>query len=66
LPEVCGDAAILVDPTNTDQIAGELERLAAEESLREDYIARGLARAKLFSWDVASGKTWSVYRELLG
>jgi glycosyltransferase involved in cell wall biosynthesis len=66
LPEVCGDAAILVDPTNTDQIAEELERLAAEESLREDYIARGLARAKLFSWDVASGRTWSVYRELLG
>jgi glycosyltransferase involved in cell wall biosynthesis len=65
LPEVCGDAAILVDPTNTDQIAGELGRLAAEDSLREDYIARGLSRAKLFSWNVASGKTWSVYRELL-
>jgi glycosyltransferase involved in cell wall biosynthesis len=66
LPEVCGDAAILVDPTNTDQIASELRRLATEETVREDYIARGLARAKLFGWDVASEKTWSVYKELLG
>jgi glycosyltransferase involved in cell wall biosynthesis len=65
LPEVCGDAAILVDPTNTAQIASEMRQLATEESVREDYIARGLARAKLFGWDVASKKTWSVYNELL-
>ena len=57
LPEVCGDAAILVDPTNTDQIAARTGTTCSRtESLREDYIARGLARAKLFSWDKASRK----------
>ena len=41
--------------------------LQPNESLREDYIARGLARAKLFSWDEASREEpGQVYRELLG
>lgn len=65
LPEVCADAAILVDPTNTDQIAAELRRLAAEEQVREDLIRRGLLRAKQFSWNTAIEKTWNVYDELL-
>ena len=65
LPEVCGDAAILVDPTNTDQIGTELVRLATEPEVREDLIARGVARASQFSWKAAVERTWQVYRELL-
>jgi glycosyltransferase involved in cell wall biosynthesis len=65
LPEVCGAAAILVDPTNTDELAAGLVRLAAEPDVREDYIARGLARASKFTWKAAVEKTWDVYRELL-
>ena len=65
LPEVCGDAAILVDPSSTHEIGGELNRLASEPDVRKNYIARGLARAMQFSWDTAVEKTWRVYRELL-
>jgi glycosyltransferase involved in cell wall biosynthesis len=65
LPEVCGDAAILVDPTNTDQIGTELVRLATEPEVRKDFIARGIARASQFSWKAAVERTWQVYRELL-
>jgi len=66
LPEVCADAAILVDPANTDQLAAELTRLASEEQLREELILRGFARAKQFSWSTAVERTWNVYGELLG
>jgi glycosyltransferase involved in cell wall biosynthesis len=65
LPEVCGDAAILVDPWNTHELGSELNRLASEPEVRKNYIARGLARAMQFSWDAAVEKTWRVYRELL-
>ena len=56
LPEVCGEAAFLVDPQSTEQIAEALYRLVKEPDLRESYIARGLARAPQFSWRQQSRK----------
>jgi glycosyltransferase involved in cell wall biosynthesis len=61
MPEVAGDAALLVDPLN---FRDELVRLASDESLREDLRRRGLARVKQFTWDAAVEKTWAVYDEL--
>ena len=61
MPEVAGDAALLVDPLN---IGDALLRLANDESLREDLIGRGLERIRHFSWDSAVEKTWAVYDEL--
>lgn len=65
LPEAAGDAAILVDPTDIDQLAAELNRLAADEDLRANLIRRGYERARLFPWEAAVEKTWDVYRALL-
>lgn len=65
LPEVCGDAAILVDPTNQNQLAADLTRLAGDEKLRGEMICRGLERAALFNWETAAARTWEVYRELI-
>jgi glycosyltransferase involved in cell wall biosynthesis len=65
LPEAAGDAAILVDPTNVDQLAAELNRLASEESLRADLARRGRDRARQFPWETAVEKTWAVYQSLL-
>jgi len=64
LPEVAGDAALLVDPRDTEAIGAALERLAADESLRADLIRRGLARARQFTWESAVQRTWDVYQEL--
>ena len=61
MPEVAGDAALLVDPTN---IGDDLLRLATDESLRENLTRRGLDRIKLCSWESAIEKTWAVYDEL--
>jgi glycosyltransferase involved in cell wall biosynthesis len=66
LPEVAGDAALLVDPSDTDSIAGALSRLAEDGSLRRELRERGFERAARFTWQAAVEKTWAVYQELLG
>jgi glycosyltransferase involved in cell wall biosynthesis len=66
LPEICGDAALLVNPEDTAAIAGGLTRLATEHALRDGLRALGLTRAQQFSWEQAVEQTWEVYRELLG
>jgi len=66
LPEVAGDAAALVDPEDTQALARALRDMADNDDLRRDLAARGLARARLFTWERAARETWGVYRELLG
>jgi glycosyltransferase involved in cell wall biosynthesis len=66
MPEVAGDAALLVDPLNVDQLAHALTRLAGDEGLREDLIARGRARVPRFTWDSAVAQTWAVYEKIMG
>lgn len=65
LPEVAGDAALLVDPEDGEAIAEALRRLTRDETLRQDLIQRGLERARGFRWDIAVAKTWSVYESLV-
>jgi glycosyltransferase involved in cell wall biosynthesis len=64
LPEVCGDAAVLVDPGDQDSLTGALVRLTRDEKLRADLSTRGRARAATFTWRRAVEQTWQVYREL--
>ena len=66
MPEVAGDAALLVDPLNIDQLAQALTRLAADGGLRDDLIARGRARVPRFTWDSAVSQTWAVYEKVMG
>jgi O-antigen biosynthesis alpha-1,2-mannosyltransferase len=56
MPEVAGDAAILVDPYDIEAIRESLTRLASDTRLRESLRARGLERAKLYSWSSTAGK----------
>jgi len=60
LPEVAGDAAVLVDPNNTTDIGEAIHSLLADEQLRDSLRARGLLRAKEFTWDHAAAQTWQV------
>jgi glycosyltransferase involved in cell wall biosynthesis len=61
LPEVCGDAAVLVEPTSVESIAGGIaEALGRREELR----TAGLARAAGFTWAAAAERLVDVYREL--
>ena len=65
MPEVAGDAALQVDPLNVDELAYALSRLASDQSLREDLIARGRTRALRFTWESAVAQTWAVYEKVM-
>ena len=66
MPEVAGDAALLVDPRRTEAITDGLVRLLTEDHLREELIARGLARARAFTWERTARATEEVYRAAAG
>jgi len=66
LPEVVGEAARLVDPGNSEALAGGLRELVEDSNLRDRLRSRGWKRAENFTWDRAVDQTWSVYRELAG
>ncbi len=66
LPEVAGDAALLVNPESTEALGQALRRLTREEALRSELVGRGKSRTRLFSWEKAVAETWSVYQKLLG
>ncbi len=64
LPEVCGDAAILIDPRSEAELASALLLLAQDGDRREDLVERGRRRAQQFKWETAVKATAEVYREL--
>lgn len=64
LPEIAGEAAVLVTPTEVDDIAAGLTRLLEDTALRVELSARGLARARLFSWERCAQETLAVYRQV--
>src|SRR5207253_8753462 len=57
VPEVAGDAAVLVDPYDAHAIADGIHRVLTDERLRRDLRRRGVARAKQFSWEVSDRKS---------
>ena len=65
LPEVAGDAALLVNPEDTDALREALIKLTGGSDLRKDLAQRGAARARLFTWQKAACATWEIYRNLL-
>jgi len=60
LPEIAGDAALLIDPEDTAAIAAGMERLASDAGLRADLRVRGLARAAQFTWERCAQETLAV------
>jgi len=66
LPEVAGDAAVLVDPLNVEELGSALRILAGSEDRRQKFAERGLLRARLFTWEKAVCETWRIYRKVLG
>lgn len=65
LPEVAGDAALLVNPESTEELAEALRSLTRNEDLRQRLTQRGRERAKLFTWEKAVRETWDAYGRVL-
>ena len=66
LPEIAGGAALLVDPYNIEAIADGIARVLTDDALAADLRARGPVRARDFSWDRSVGRTFEIYRQVVG
>jgi glycosyltransferase involved in cell wall biosynthesis len=66
LPEIAGDAALLVDPADTGAITAALRRILCEPELAAELRRRGFAQAARFSWQRAAAETVHVYEQLIG
>ena len=66
LPEVVGDAGVLVDPFDVDALAAAIEKVISDSNLRVHLSVQGLARARLFQWQETARQTLAVYRKASG
>ncbi len=64
LPEVVGDAALTIDPHNTDELAKAITRLIGDEKLREELRQRGYKRAQMYTWPKSAQKMLDIYQRL--
>lgn len=65
LPEVVGDAGLLVDTSNPQDIAGAISAVNEDSDLRLTLSEKGVTRARLFSWEKTAKETLAVYRSLV-
>ena len=66
LPEIVGDAGLMVNPRSVDDLAEALHRLLTDDGLRQEMISRGLKRAAEFSWEKTARETRKVYEDVEG
>jgi glycosyltransferase involved in cell wall biosynthesis len=64
LPEVVGDAAMIVNPENVFDIARGLREVLTDDKLRSQLIEAGYAQVRQFSWNRTAEQTLDVYREV--
>ena len=64
LPEVAGDAALTIDPLDTDGLAEAMSRVLADADLRQEMIDRGLAQAARFTWEKAARQLLGLFEAL--
>jgi glycosyltransferase involved in cell wall biosynthesis len=62
MPEVCGDAAFLVEPTDPERIFEATRRLLTEPDLAEEYVLRGKRRAREYTWEGCARDTLLAYQ----
>lgn len=62
LPEVVGDAGVLVDPENVSDISNALEQVLSDSGMRRSMTERGLRQAQRFSWSESAERLYEAYR----
>ncbi len=65
MPEVAGDAALLVDPFNVDSITEAMRKLVETPGLRDELIAKSKEQRQLFSWDKSAEKLWNCIEKTI-
>ncbi len=65
MPEMAGDAGLLVDPRNTDEWADAMQLVLTDRALHDKLAYKGLERSKLFSWERTARETLAVYEHVV-
>lgn len=65
MPEIAGNAALLVEPNSIDELTQSLITLAQDEDLRKGLIEKGKKRKELFSWDLEEKKLWALIQNTI-
>ncbi len=65
LPEVVGNAGIMVNPKDVNGLAESMHRVLTDNVLKEDLSKKSLERSKKFSWEKSANETWKVYESIL-
>lgn len=65
MPEIAGNAALIIDPFKPESIAEAMLRIMTDAELREKLIKEGFERAKLFTWDKSAARLWKIISEIL-
>ncbi|MCP4116870.1 MAG: glycosyltransferase family 4 protein [Desulfobacteraceae bacterium] len=64
MPEVAGDAAVLIDPARSDELANAIETVVHDTCFRDNLVAKGLEQASVFTWDSTAGKTLELFKRV--
>jgi glycosyltransferase involved in cell wall biosynthesis len=65
LPEVVGDAGIMIDPNDINSLTESMHKILTNKEIREDMSRKSLERAEMFSWKKTANETWNVYEDAL-
>lgn len=65
IPEVVGEAGLLFNPLNVEEMASKMSKVLEDSDLRKSLVQKGLARAAQFSWEKAARETLSVYQAVI-
>ena len=65
LPEVVGDAGIMIDPNDIDSLTESMHKILTDNELRKEMSRKSLERAGMFSWKKTAKETWDVYEDAL-
>ena len=65
LPEVVGDAGIMINPYDIDSLTESIHKILADNDLKKELSKKSLERAKFFNWKKTADQTLEVYEEVL-
>ncbi len=65
MPEIAGDAALLIDPFHPGNIAEAMHTITHSKETRDKLIAAGLKRAEIFTWDKSAEMLWQTIQEVI-
>lgn len=60
IPEICGDAALFVDPKDEDDLTRKIDLLLSNQTLKEDLVRKGFIRSKFFNWDNSAHALYKI------